>query len=101
MKQFGLHEALAALDIQKKNLGTSTGQNWYRSSGDLIESFSPVDGKKIGSLSASDEKGYDRVIVTAASAFKEWRKWPAPKRGRPGVTRKEGSSWQARLIRDG
>ncbi len=81
MKQFGIQEALLALDLQKKNYGTSTGQTWYKTSGEAIDSYSPVDGKKIGTVSATDEKSYNKSIVSAQEAFREWRKWPAPKRG--------------------
>jgi aldehyde dehydrogenase (NAD+) len=81
MKHFGISEALAALDIQKKNQGTSTGLDWFKTKGPIIDSFSPVDGKRIGSVYSTDEKSYDIVIETAQAAFKEWRKWPAPKRG--------------------
>jgi aldehyde dehydrogenase (NAD+) len=81
MKNFGIKDALSALDLKKSNLGSSTGHKWYRSSGAKIESFSPVDGKLIGTVYAGDEKSYNQVIAQAEEAYKEWRKWPAPKRG--------------------
>jgi aldehyde dehydrogenase (NAD+) len=81
MKHFGISEALAALDIQKKNQGTSTGLDWHKTKGPVIDSFSPVDGKRIGSVYPTDERSYHKVIDIAQAAFREWRKWPAPKRG--------------------
>lgn len=81
MQKFGIQEALLSLGVRKKNPGVSTGSKWYRSSGGTLDSFSPVDGKRIGSVDESDEKVYHKVIKTTTEAFKEWRKWPAPKRG--------------------
>ena len=81
MKNFGISEALADLGLERKNHGTSTGSSWIKSSTDLIDSFSPVDGKRIGSVYATSEKSYHEVVARAAEAFPEWRRWPAPKRG--------------------
>lgn len=81
MNNFGIREALSTLGIKKRNPGVSSGAQWLRSKGELIESFSPVDGKLIGSVYGADEKSYTRVVETSLAAFREWRKWPAPKRG--------------------
>ncbi len=81
MKDFGIKEALTALGIAKSNLGVSTGAKWYRSTGGLIDSVSPVDGKRIGSVYAGDEKTFQKVTLAAQQGFREWRTWPAPKRG--------------------
>lgn len=81
MKKSGIQEALSTLGVKKKNPGTSTGTKWIRSAGAVIESYSPVDGKLIGSVAATDKKAYEQVVATAAEAFKAWRKWPAPRRG--------------------
>ncbi len=32
-------------------------------------------------LKVSDRQAFDNVLSKAAEAFKEWRTWPAPKRG--------------------
>ncbi len=81
MKNFGIKEALAELGLKKRNYGVSTGSKWYKTSGSYIESFSPVDGKLIGAVQGADEKVYRKVVDTSTEAFREWRKWPAPKRG--------------------
>lgn len=81
MKNFGIQEALLALNIQKKNLGTSTGTAWLKTKGAVIDSLSPVDGKRIGGVYATDEQAYQKVIEAAQKGFQAWRKWPAPKRG--------------------
>ncbi|UAY53302.1 L-piperidine-6-carboxylate dehydrogenase [Ferruginibacter albus] len=72
---------LSPLRIQAKNKGVSTGVNWLASKGSVIDSYSPVDGKLIASVTTADKKTYDAVIEQAKQAFIEWRLTPAPKRG--------------------
>ena len=72
---------LQELNIQQNNLGVSTGNEWIKSTGTIIESYSPVDGKLIGTVTQADDASYEQTILTAEAAFKEWRNWPAPKRG--------------------
>lgn len=72
---------LTQLGIASHNHGLSTGQHWIGSSAESITSFSPVDGKPIASVFLADRQGYDGVINKAEMAFREWRNWPAPKRG--------------------
>ena len=74
-------EFLLKLGIREINSGVSTGCHWVESTADTIESFSPVDGKKIGAVKISDSLSYEHVITTSSEAFKIWRNWPAPKRG--------------------
>ncbi len=78
--KFGMQGALEELGLKEINEGTSTGSNNF-SSGDVLESFSPVDGKLIGKVKCSSAEDYERVIVSAINAFKSWRTVPAPKRG--------------------
>ncbi len=72
---------LQELKIQKENEGSSTGAKWVQSKGEMISSFSPVDNQLIGAVVTTDAAAYEQVIKTAEAAFKEWRNWPAPKRG--------------------
>jgi len=72
---------LSDLGIDKMNHGSSTGVKWFKGGGQQIDSYSPVDGKIIASADESNEKTYHKVIEKAEAAFKEWRNWPAPKRG--------------------
>ena len=74
-------EFLHQLNILSENTGTSTGGNWLPSRGATIESFSPVDGKGIATVSCTDKEGYEAVVTAAQNAFLEWRTWPAPRRG--------------------
>lgn len=72
---------LKELKIQSNNDGVSTGLNWLKPKGEKLNSYSPVDGKLIASVTGADAKTYEAVIQKAQSAFIEWRSWPAPKRG--------------------
>ncbi len=72
---------LQPLQIQKENEGSSTGTIWQKSKGQKISSYSPVDNQEIGAVISTDQQAYENIITTAQSAFQEWRKWPAPKRG--------------------
>lgn len=72
---------LQTLHIQSQNAGISTGSKWFTSKAGTINSFSPVDGKLIGTVMAADKESYEKVIHAAQDAFKEWRLMPAPKRG--------------------
>jgi aldehyde dehydrogenase (NAD+) len=78
--EFGITEALKALGIHEINEGTSTGSNNF-SSGEIIESYSPVDGALIAKVKATTKADYEKVMSTATSAFKSWRQKPAPLRG--------------------
>ena len=80
MTDFGIDKALQELGLQEVNKGTSTG-NLHFSSGDIIESYSPVDGKLIGKVSTTTKEDYEKVMQTATEAFKTWRTKPAPLRG--------------------
>jgi len=81
MEDFGMKEALAKLGVKKTNPGVSTGSKWYKSAGGIIESYSPADGKRIGSVTTGDESTVNKVLSQAQVAFAEWRTWPAPRRG--------------------
>ena len=80
MADFGIKEALATLGLQEINNGTSTGSVNF-SNGEIIESYSPVDGKLIGKVKASTKEDYEKVMESATEAFKFWRSVPAPQRG--------------------
>lgn len=72
---------LSQLRIAPVNKGVSTGVNWIETNAPLIDSYSPVDGKKIASVGTTDQAAYEKVVLKATEAFREWRTWPAPKRG--------------------
>ncbi len=77
---FGMDKALKELGIKEVNEGTSTGSQWF-SNGDIIESYSPVDGQLIGKVKTTTQADYDKVMDATTEAFKTWRTIPAPQRG--------------------
>jgi aldehyde dehydrogenase (NAD+) len=72
---------LKKLNLKKKNNGSSTGIKSSADSGEYIDSFSPVDGKLIGSVSVTSRKEYDKIIRQSQKAFNTWKTKPAPIRG--------------------
>lgn len=79
-QQFGMTEALEILGVKAINEGTSTGNNHF-SNGELIESYSPVDGQLIGKVKTTTAEDYEKVMQTATAAFLTFRAMPAPQRG--------------------
>ncbi len=76
-----MKDVLKQLGISEVGPGVSTGSKWIKGKGAVIESFSPVDGKWIGSVTSATAKEYEQVVNTAKEAFKIWRNAPAPLRG--------------------
>lgn len=76
-----INEILSVFGIDELNNGATSGGKWFRTRGEKIDSYSPVDGKLIASVNSATEVDYEAVILKAQEAFKEWRKIPAPKRG--------------------
>lgn len=72
---------LKELGILPINKAVSTGTVQIDGNGPVINSYSPVDGKLIASVGTTDKSTYEQVILQSKEAFKEWRNWPAPKRG--------------------
>ncbi|CAM1350193.1 MULTISPECIES: L-piperidine-6-carboxylate dehydrogenase [Tenacibaculum] len=80
MTDFGIDKAIKELGLKEINNGTSTGSVNF-SNGEIIESYSPVDGKLIGKVKTTTREDYDKVMDAATSAFKTFRTMPAPQRG--------------------
>ncbi|MDB5274345.1 MAG: aldehyde dehydrogenase [Chitinophagaceae bacterium] len=59
--------------------GLKTGKTVNGSN--AIISRSPIDGSKIASVDQATLADYETVVTQALEAYKEWRLWPAPKRG--------------------
>lgn len=77
---FEIQKALTVLGIESINEGTSTGNNNF-SNGEIIESYSPVDGQLIGTVKTTTKDDYEKVMQASTEAFKDWRTVPAPQRG--------------------
>ena len=93
MDQFGIQEALKALGLAETNKGSSTGNAWLGSTTDLIESYSPVDGKLIGKVAATSKEDYEAIVAAGQDAYKDWRIMPAPQRGE--IVRQFGNKLRA------
>ena len=77
---YGIEKSLKNLGIQSQNKGVSSGGKYF-ANGDLLESYSPTDGKLIAKIKTGSPKDYDKIIENAKQAFKEFRLIPSPKRG--------------------
>ena len=75
-----IENALNQLGVSDLNQGTSTGSKFF-GNGEIIESFSPVDGNLIGKVTSTTKEDYEKVMDSAQAAFKQWRVIPAPQRG--------------------
>jgi aldehyde dehydrogenase (NAD+) len=73
--------SLKKLGINKVNKGACTGTRWMDTTGEAIDSYSPADGKLIGSVTQATADDYEKMIVLSQAAFAKWRMVPAPKRG--------------------
>lgn len=87
-------EFLQQLGLQQNNQGVSTGTQWISTKGNTFKSFSPVDGKEIGEVNSGDQQSYEQLVKTSLAAAKEWRNWPAPKRGE--IVRQIGEALRAK-----
>ena len=84
---------LADLGIQDSNAGVMIGAR-TRGAGPSIDSLSPVDGKRIASVTSATDDDYAQVMDAATAAFVEWRKWTAPQRGE--IVRQYGDALRAK-----
>jgi aldehyde dehydrogenase (NAD+) len=75
-----IENLLQSLGLKAENQGTAIGKSSF-GSGSQIDSYSPVDGKKIGSTTTTSADDYQKVISAAHEAFLTWRTTPAPVRG--------------------
>ena len=94
MKPEDVNKILENLGVKSVNAGVSTGNQWIDGDGDVIESYSPVDGNVIASVKSATESDYESVVHSAQQAFRIWRKVPAPKRGE--VVRQIGDALRAK-----
>ena len=57
------------------------GEYVKSSTGETAEILNPANGEVIGTTQMGVEEDAQRVLEVANTAFKEWKKWPAKKRG--------------------
>ncbi len=78
---YHMNEILSQLGIEAMNSGMCTGTEWHETSGEILRSVSPADGREIAEIRLSTLQDYDLAVNKAQCAFAEWRKKPAPARG--------------------
>jgi aldehyde dehydrogenase (NAD+) len=76
-----IESVIKRLGLHPTNSGVSTGTKCVEGSGDILESFSPVNGRKLAGISTADAEDYALVVTKAREAFGKWKLIPAPKRG--------------------
>ena len=80
--QTNIDSVLKNLGILDLNPAYSTGSAWGgKTNKTTIDSYSPVDGKKIAAVQVADQEDYETVLAQAQAASIFWRSQPAPKRG--------------------
>ncbi|MEJ2235298.1 MAG: aldehyde dehydrogenase family protein [Syntrophobacterales bacterium] len=89
-----MKDILKALDLSDLNRGAGTGTTWLACEGEIVESISPINGQTIGTIQQASVADYEKVIIRAGKAFKEWRLVPAPERGH--IIRQIGNAVRAR-----
>ncbi|XP_065836240.1 alpha-aminoadipic semialdehyde dehydrogenase-like [Oscarella lobularis] len=70
---------LKELGLARDNPGVFTGT--WGGNGEAITSFCPANGEPIARVTQADSKDYERAVVAAQLASKEWMMVPGPKRG--------------------
>lgn len=74
-----MQEILKQFEIAEVNPGAFNG-DWF-GSGDILESYSPIDGSLLAKVRQATTEEYEQVVAKAHKAFLDWRMVPAPKRG--------------------
>ena len=81
ISDYEVKKFLDLLGIEELNSGACTGTKWLDTGGSVLKSVSPTDGQRISSIKQANLEDFNTVMKSATEAFKEWRLWPAPKRG--------------------
>jgi aldehyde dehydrogenase (NAD+) len=81
MNNSNMKETLEQLGIRSVNPGVCTGTLWIETRGEILTSYSPVDGRPIADILQATLPDYEKIVEQAKKAFSEWRMIPAPRRG--------------------
>jgi aldehyde dehydrogenase (NAD+) len=74
-----MNRVLTRLGLKASNPGVFDGA-WH-GRGEVIESISPIDGKRLATVRGASAGDYSSAVGRAQDAFERWRKVPAPVRG--------------------
>jgi aldehyde dehydrogenase (NAD+) len=89
-----MKDILQDLDLSDLHSGGGTGGFWLECEGEILKSISPINGRTIGRVQQASRADYEKVIIRAGEAFREWRLVPAPRRG--DIVREIGNAVRAR-----
>ncbi len=76
-----IQDTLRRLGIERVNSGAGWGEWVQDCRGGGLISFNPASGLELARVEKAAEEEYDEVVYRSLEAFKEWRLYPAPKRG--------------------
>ncbi len=88
-----MHDVLARLGLSELNPGAWAGAPLGGADDGILDSHNPSDNSVIGRIQLATRAQYDAVASEAARAFREWRLFPAPKRGE--IVRQMGDALRA------
>lgn len=71
---------LKRLGLDKTNVGCFNGSKW-EANGDVYTSINPSDNKPIANIIFGNENDYELCLQNMEEIQREWRMFPAPKRG--------------------
>ncbi len=75
--RYDIESLLNELRIEQINSGLCTGTAWHETTGELLITVSPADGREIAGVRQATLADYELAIEKAKAAFLEWRKRPA------------------------
>jgi len=75
-----LADILDSLGLSETNSGAFCG-HWIETRGPILESINPTTGEVLAGVRTATAEDYEAVAGSAVDAFREWRQWPAPRRG--------------------
>jgi aldehyde dehydrogenase (NAD+) len=78
-----MESVLDTLGIRAVNYGAGSGTSdgWLETTGEVLTSFSPIDGRPIAEVKQAQTEDYETIMTGAQAAFRRWRRMPAPRRG--------------------
>ncbi len=74
------HRLFESLGLGEDNPGAFCGE-WLPTTGPAIASLNPTTGEPLATVRTATDAEYEKVAAAAVEAFREWRQWPAPRRG--------------------
>ncbi len=82
---------LKKLGLKTGNAGVFCGE--WMGGGRMLTSVSPIDGRVLATVRQATAADHEQAVCRAATAFKQWRNVPAPRRGE--VIRQLGNALRA------